>query len=53
MGIKVKARQTKLSVGPSKGEYRFIMQAEIYSTLKQEKVISTLSSGFALFIKTP
>ena len=37
MGIKVKARQTKLSVGPSKGEYRFIMQAEIYSTLKQEK----------------
>ena len=25
MGIKVKARQTKLSVGPSKGEYRFIM----------------------------
>ena len=43
MGIKVKARQTKLSVGPSKGEYRFIMQAEIYSTLKQEKVISEAS----------
>ena len=40
MGIKVKARQTKLTVGPSKGQYRFIMQAEIYSTLKQEKVIS-------------
>lgn len=43
MGIKVKARQTKLAVGPSKGEYRFIMQAEIYSTLKQEKVISEAS----------
>lgn len=43
MGIKVKARQTKLTVGPSKGEYRFIMQAEIYSTLKQEKVVSEAS----------
>ena len=43
MGIKVKARQTKLAVGPSKGEYRFIMQAEIYSTLKQEKVVSEAS----------
>ena len=43
MGIKVKARQTKLTVGPSKGEYRFIMQAEIYSTLKQDKVKSEAS----------
>mgnify|MGYP000993911417 CR=1 FL=1 len=43
MGIKVKARQTKLMVGPSAGQYRFIMQAEIYSTLKQEKVISEAS----------
>lgn len=43
MGIRVKARQTKLMVGPSKGQYRFIMQAEIYSTLKQEKVISEAS----------
>lgn len=43
MGIKVKARQTKLTVGPSAGQYRFIMQAEIYSTLKQEKVISEAS----------
>ena len=43
MGIKVKARQTKLTVGPSKGEYRFFMQAEIYSTLKQDKVISEAS----------
>lgn len=40
MGIKVKARQTKLTVGPSAGKYRFIMQAEIYSALKQEKVIA-------------
>jgi len=43
MGIKVKARQAKLTVGPSKGQYRFIMQAEIYSTLKQEKVVSEAS----------
>lgn len=43
MGIKVKARQTKLKVGPSAGQYRFIMQAEIYSTLKQDKVISEAS----------
>lgn len=43
MGIKVKARQTKLTVGPSAGKYRFIMQAEIYSALKQEKVISEAS----------
>lgn len=40
MSIKVKARQTKLTVGPAAGKYRFIMQAEIYSTLKQDKVIS-------------
>lgn len=43
MGLKVKARQTKLAVGPSAGQYRFIMQAEIYSTLKQDKVISEAS----------
>lgn len=40
MSIKVKARQSKLTVGPSAGKYRFVMQAEIYSTLKQEKVIA-------------
>ena len=43
MSIKVKARQTKLSVGPSAGKYRFIMQAEIYSALKEDKVISEAS----------
>lgn len=40
MSIKVKARQTKLAVGPSAGKYRFVMQAEIYSQLKEDKVIS-------------
>ena len=40
MAIKVKARQTKLAVGPSKGQYRFVMSAEIYSTLKEDKVVS-------------
>lgn len=43
MSIKVKARQTKLSIGPSAGKYRFIMQAEIYSALKEDKVISEAS----------
>lgn len=43
MGINVKARETKLTVGPSQGQYRFIMQAEIYSTLKQDKVIAEAS----------
>ena len=49
MGIKVKARQTKLAVGPSAGQYRFVMIADIYSTLKPEKVISeaSLRSGIA------
>ena len=49
MGIKVKARQTKLAIGPSAGQYRFIMIADIYSTLKPEKVISeaSLRSGIA------
>ena len=40
MAIKVKARQTKLAVGPSKGQYRFVMSAEIDSTLKEDKVVS-------------
>ncbi len=40
MAIKVKARQTKLTVGPLKGQYRFVMSTEIYSTLKQDKVVS-------------
>lgn len=49
MGIKVKARQTKLAIGPSAGQYRFVMIADIYSTLKPEKVISeaSLRSGIA------
>ena len=40
MAIKVKARQMKLAVGPSKGQYRFIMSTEIYSTLKEDKVVA-------------
>lgn len=49
MGIKVKARQMKLAVGPSAGQYRFIMLADIYSTLKEDKVISeaALRSGIS------
>lgn len=40
MAIKVKARQTKINIGPSAGKYLFVMQAEIYSQLKEDKVIS-------------
>lgn len=40
MTIKVKARQTKINIGPSAGKYLFVMQAEIYSQLKEDKVIS-------------
>lgn len=49
MGIKVKARQMRLAVGPSAGQYRFIMLADIYSTLKEDKVISeaALRSGIS------
>ena len=39
----------KLAVGPSAGQYRFIMLADIYSTLKEDKVISeaALRSGIS------
>ena len=40
MAIKVKARQTKINIGPSAGKYLFVMQAEIYNLLKEDKVIS-------------
>lgn len=49
MSIKVKARQTKMTVGPATGQYRFIMIADIYSTLKEDKVINeaSLRSGIS------
>ena len=40
MAIKVKARQSKINIGPSAGKYLFVMQAEIYNLLKEDKVIS-------------
>ena len=40
MAIKVKARQKKINIGPSAGKYLFVMQAEIYNLLKEDKVIS-------------
>lgn len=49
MGIKVKAKQTKLQIGEAKGSYRFILQADTYSTLSDTKVIkdASLRSGLS------
>ena len=43
MAIKVKAVERKLKVGKDAGEYRYMMQAEIYNTLNAQKVISEAS----------
>ena len=40
MGIKVKAVERQLKVGKDAGNYRFMLQAEIYNTLSAQKVIS-------------
>ena len=40
MAIKVKAVERQLKVGKDAGNYRFILQAEIYNTLSAQKVIS-------------
>ena len=49
MAIKVKAMERQLKVGKDAGQYRFMMQAEIYNTLTAQKVISEASvrSGIA------
>lgn len=39
MAIKVKAMERQLKVGKDAGQYRFMMQAEIYNTLTTQKVI--------------
>ncbi len=38
MAIKIKAKQMKMSVGPKAGQNLFVMIAEKYSTLDEEKV---------------
>ena len=43
MAIKVKAVERKLKVGKDAGQYRYMMQAEIYNTLNAQKVISEAS----------
>lgn len=43
--IKVKAKQSMLKVGEHKGEYRFVLQAILYSTLSVEKVLKTASKN--------
>ena len=40
MAIKVKAVERQLKVGKDAGNYRFMLQAEIYNTLPAQKVIS-------------
>ena len=49
MAIKVKAMERQLKVGKDAGQYRFMMQTEIYNTLTAQKVISEASvrSGIA------
>ena len=39
MAMKVKAVERKLKVGKDAGQYRYMMQAEIYNTLNSQKVI--------------
>ena len=38
--IKIKAVERKVMVGPSAGQYRWIMTPEVYSTLSDKKVIA-------------
>ena len=43
MAIKVKAMERQLKVGKDAGQYRFMMQAEIYNTLTPQKVVNEAS----------
>ena len=47
MALKVKAKERLFKVGKYAGEYRYVMAAELYSALTQEKVIreAALRSG--------
>jgi len=49
MSIKVKAVERELQVGSSAGQYRFIMQADLYGRLSESKVIqeAALRSGIS------
>ncbi len=43
MAIKIKAKQQLMSVGPKAGSYLFVMTAELYSRLEEDKVIEEAS----------
>ena len=43
MAINVKARETMQTVGTYKGQYRFVMQTELYSSLGDDKVMREAS----------
>lgn len=43
MAINVKARETMQTVGTYRGQYRFVMQTELYSSLGDEKVMREAS----------
>lgn len=49
MSIKIKAIERELKVGNSAGEYRYMLQAELYSKLSEQKVIqeASLRSGIS------
>ena len=49
MAIKVKAIERKLKVGASAGQYRYMMQADLYNKLSDAKVIqeASLRSGIS------
>ena len=47
MALKVKAKERKFKIGKYAGEWRYVMQPELYSSLTQSKVIreAALRSG--------
>lgn len=49
MGINIKAKQTIVNVGKYEGTYRYIMSAEMYNKLSQDKVLeeAAMRSGIS------
>ena len=49
MALKVKAQERLQTIGTYKGEYRYVMAAELYNSLAQDKVIreAALRSGIS------
>lgn len=47
MSLKIRAQEKKILVGPNKGQYAYVAQVELYSSLSQNKVLeeAALSCG--------